>query len=122
MCIILYESSPNYGHWTCVFKRKDNKIEHFDSYGYFPDKQLGFVDKKTNKMLGQGFKYLSRLLHDCPEDIHYNHFCYQGDDSSTCGRWCIMRLFFHEFDEYLFHEIFKDIDDSMLVSIMDSLL
>jgi len=118
MCVILYETSEGYGHWTCVFKDR-NTIEHFDSYGLFPDKELKFVSKDINKMLGQGYPMLSKLLYDCPYDIRYCNKKFQGEDSSTCGRWCAMRLIFKILDEYDFIRLCKGIGDKEVTKITD---
>ena len=34
--ILMYRSSPFFGHWTCLIRSGD-KIEFFDSYGDLPD-------------------------------------------------------------------------------------
>src|SRR4051812_3506431 len=41
--VVLYQTSKNFGHWACVFKRSRKKIEIFDSLGYYPDNELKFV-------------------------------------------------------------------------------
>lgn len=123
MCIILYESMPGYGHWTCIFKDPiNNEIEHFDSYGYTPDKELSFVPKKINNQLGQGFPLLSKLLVNSPYDIRYNHFKFQGKDSSTCGKWCILRLFLRSLNEYQFKKILGNMTDKDIIKIFELLL
>ena len=91
MCIILYQWKKDFGHWTCIMRRGDI-IEHFDSYGMFPDKELSLNNKKMNMILGQQFPYLANMLINSGYTIHFNHHCFQGEHSSTCGRWVILRL------------------------------
>lgn len=117
MCVILYEQMPGIGHWTCIFK-EGNEIEHFDSYGYPPDDELNFNNEDINILLGQGAPVLCKLLAISPYDIRYNNFKYQGKDSSTCGRWCILRLIFKKYDEYKFKKIMKDMDDEAIIKLI----
>ena len=44
--IILYEDSPNAGHWTALLKY-NNIFEFFDPYGLIPDKELAWVSLKN---------------------------------------------------------------------------
>ena len=43
-CAILYLTSANYGHWTCIYEH-NNIIYFFDSYGCIPDGQFNFIPK-----------------------------------------------------------------------------
>ena len=90
---ILYEDSPNKGHWTCLSKN-DNNIEYFDSYGGKPDNPLNWNNKQINNELGQGQKLLSNLLDGSDRKVIYNPKKYQkdGSDINTCGRHCTFRL------------------------------
>ena len=90
---ILYEDSPNKGHWTCVSKN-NNQIEYFDSYGGAPDSPLNWNPKAKNSQLGQGQKILSNLLEGSSKKVIYNPVKYQeeGGDINTCGRHCVFRL------------------------------
>ena len=38
-CVLLYEDSPNRGHWVALLKYNDI-FEHFDTYGIKPDNEL----------------------------------------------------------------------------------
>jgi hypothetical protein len=89
--VILYENSPNTGHWTCVARPKDNVITYFDSYGGYVDEPLTWCDKKTKIGLGEDVRYLSHLLDKCEEDVYYNKHKYQSGKESVadCGRWCV---------------------------------
>jgi hypothetical protein len=91
--VILYEDSPNKGHWVCVLKYKPY-IEFFDSFGGSPDSQLGWVSCKVRRMLDQSKTYLTDLFNKSPYDIIYNPIKYQAtnDDINTCGRHCVFRI------------------------------
>lgn len=103
--IILYETEPNKGHWTCISryndKNKGDLIEFFDSLADNgePDSQLKWNNKNTNKMLGQGQELLKPLLHKSELPVIYNKFKFQsegnkkdGNNINTCGRHCVFRI------------------------------
>jgi hypothetical protein len=92
-CVILYEDSPNKGHWTCI-SRYNNILEFFDSYGGYPDSQLGWTDKETRKELHQCKTYLTDLFNKSKFKIIFNPIKYQedGNDINTCGRHCVFRI------------------------------
>ena len=71
-CIILYEDSPNRGHWTALVKY-NGLYEHFDSYGVKPDNQLKWISAKRNRMLNQEEPYLTQLLEKEEERHIYNN-------------------------------------------------
>jgi hypothetical protein len=96
-CIMLYESSPNNGHWVVLSrynKGKKGTIEFFDPYGNIFDKQLEWTSKENRKKLGQGRKLLTPLLDCAVQNIVYNPVKYQQDgaDVNDCGRHCIFRV------------------------------
>jgi hypothetical protein len=94
--ILLYETSYNKGHWVAVLATPEG-IEHFDSYGVLPDKELGYICCEFRRMSGQVSPYLVRLLinynHKFRVPINYNQFKFQSKDPNiaTCGRWCVLR-------------------------------
>ena len=91
---LLYEDSPNSGHWVCI-SRPDNKTaEFFDSYGGSPDSQQKWTPLPTRKMLGEGKPYLSLLFDRCPLKVVYNSVKYQKDGAgiSDCGRHAVNRI------------------------------
>lgn len=91
--IIIYESEPQYGHWTMLAKY-DNTIEYFDSYGNKIDAPIKWVDKQKQQQLDLK-PYLSNLLADAQNkyEIVYNSKDFQKEkkDVATCGRHCILR-------------------------------
>ena len=103
--IILYETEPNKGHWTCIMRYNDKKkgdlIEFFDSLADdgHPDSELKWNSKNTNKFLGQGKPILTALLNKSQLPIIYNKYKFQsegnkkdGDTINTCGKHCIFRI------------------------------
>jgi hypothetical protein len=96
-CIILYEDSPNNGHWVALLrynKGKKGTIEFFDPYGNMFDKQLDWTSLENRKKLGQGRKLLTPLLDCALQTIVYNPIKYQqdGGEINDCGRHCVFRI------------------------------
>lgn len=109
--IILYPvKNSTHGHWTCVFRNpNDNKIYFFDSYGYVPDDQLGFMSNKAIKHFDpRDFMYLTKLLYNTDREIDYNNYQFQSDDPNvtTCGYWCLARLSFRNLNSEEFYDLF----------------
>ena len=116
MCVILYQWEEGYGHWTCIMKRK-NVIEHFDSFGMIPDDELKWGKPEMNKILGQSFPLLTKLLLDSPYDIHFSDEVLQEKDSTTCGRWVVFRLWLKNVSEYKFIKRFGKLSDDDIIYI-----
>lgn len=94
-CIILYLTKKNYGHWTCIFKVTPDTIEHFDSYGIYPDEELNFkMDPYFRKISNQDKPHLSYLLYNSKYKLSFNQYKFQKKKSevATCGRHCAMRI------------------------------
>jgi hypothetical protein len=91
--VLLYQDSPNSGHWTCCLRQK-NTVEFFDSYGNYPDKDLNWVLPEKRHDLGIDGKYLSSLLNKTKMKVIYNTEPYQasGRQFATCGRHVVFRL------------------------------
>ena len=93
-CFILYQDSPNIGHWTCITRQiggnKKPIISYFDSYGGKPDNPLNWVPRDINIKLHQDKKMLSRLFDKTPYKVVYNPIKYQSEDENkdinSCGR------------------------------------
>ena len=91
--VILYRTGPDYGHWTLLHKLDNGNIEFFDSYGFKPDTEFGFIGNEYQlphylwELLGK----LSKLTR-----IHYNQYPLQSQSRgvNTCGRWVILRHLF----------------------------
>lgn len=87
-CIILYQTSENFGHWICIFKRSQSELEIFDSLGYLPDNELKFVPEKLFKG-----PLLTNLITKGRYSWTFNPYRFQEDNSSnTCGKWCVLRI------------------------------
>lgn len=92
---ILYEDSPNKGHWVSIL-RYDPYIEYFDSYGGKVDDPLNWISKDQRKKLGQDKKLLSKLFDKTKLKVIYNPINYQEDNMTkninTCGRHSVFRV------------------------------
>jgi len=84
----------SFGHYTVLNKISDNEVEHFDSYGLYPDKEFKFSDYNVNKKFKQNHTYLSYLLYKSPYKLSYNHHQFQTKipATQTCGFHCVNRL------------------------------
>lgn len=110
--ITLYETKRNYGHWVCFWKNNKGEIHFFDSYGEKPDDQFRYIPIDFRKMTyGDGlstkaYPQLTKFLYDYANktnnDIRYNEFPFQSKNTSTCGKWCILRLTYPNLTEYEF--------------------
>lgn len=122
---LLYESRPDFGHWTLVMRRTPEEVEFFDSYGIFPDEELNWVGAEENKQLGQSYPYLSKLLHDSPyPKLEYNDHKFQkmSDDVSSCGRWAALRLILRDLTINEFKRLFKGKNGDDLVTLITELI
>lgn len=90
--IMLYEDSPNKGHWVQVCKPREDLVVYFDSYGGHPDAPLNWTPESRRIGLGEGKPLLSKLLDECSEEVCYNKIHYQkeGANINDCGRWCVL--------------------------------
>lgn len=93
---VLYETSPNYGHWVAVIDTPEG-IEHFDPYGIIPDNEFRWIPKGFRNTTGQNVKHLISMFLSSGLPINYNPHRLQGPKSSTCGRWAILRARMSEF-------------------------
>ncbi len=88
---LLYETQPNYGHWTAVLYHPEiNTIEFFDPYGKPIDSQLEYI---TDPNIPRD-PLLSELILDTDSKIIYNNKPLQklGKDISSCGRHVALRI------------------------------
>lgn len=91
--IILYESEPNFGHWTMITKN-DYGYNFLDSYGDTIDGELDYIDDDYKVKSGQDKKFLVNLLINAGEDVYYNNTKLQklNNDIATCGLYCAQYL------------------------------
>lgn len=90
---LLYEDSPNRGHWVLVSRPEEGIAEYFDSYGGYVDAPLKWTPEHNRIALGAGQPLLSIMFDKCEEDVVYNKHKYQKDGGhvNDCGRWCVLR-------------------------------
>jgi hypothetical protein len=98
--VIIWESKPNYGHWTLLSKYIDEytnlkTIEYFDSYSYPINEPLKWIKPKYKNKI-DSTDYLTPLLLRAENngyDIIYNAKNFQNkyNDVATCGRHVISR-------------------------------
>lgn len=124
--VILYywQTQPTVGHWCCVFRTPWNSIEFFNSFGSVPDKTLDDIPESFKALHGEDFKTLTRLLYESPNPIEYNDKCLQADDSSVCGRYCILRLCCSDIHIEQFQKLFtsnKRKNDQLVLKLFKTL-
>jgi hypothetical protein len=120
---ILYNWTPSVGHWTCLFK-KDNTIYFFDSFGSIPDGKTNYgqIPKNIRNHMGLEYKYLTKLLYESPYEIDYNPMPIQDIKSSTCGRYCALRLALYDMTTEDFNKLFsknKKLNDELIMNLTD---
>jgi len=108
-CIILYLTKENYGHWCCIFKQNPKVIQFFDSYGEMVDSALDYkMNPYFKKTSGMDLPLLTGLLYKAFDkyEIRFNNFKFQQDkkDVNTCGRFCVVRIWLRELNEYEFKD------------------
>lgn len=123
---ILYETSPNVGHWTLLF-RINNKIEFYDSYNYRPDAQFEFIDEDFKRNRNMNYPYLIKLLLDYAErggEVHYNEFKLQreGGNIATCGRHCLIRLMWRGLPIKQYYHLLKDLKGELGLKSFDDVV
>ena len=106
-CVILYETTKNKGHWTCLYKYK-NTIYFFDSYGNNHEEQKNFIPNKIKKALKQDHKRLTELLYNSNYDVEYNETQLQQfkNNINTCGRWVVVRMMYPHISVDNFKKLF----------------
>jgi hypothetical protein len=109
-CIILYEYSNTngnvFGHYTCVNKLDTGEYEMFDSFGVLPDKERFFIDEAYRRKTNQDYPYLLTLLDRSGKNVSYNHYVFQREDTSTCGRYVGLRILMKHMSLYEFAGMF----------------
>lgn len=97
--ILLYQTtSPQYGHWVCVFRDKRGKINFFDPLGIIPDDENKWIPRSKRVVHYDDDKHLTRLLFNNGESIVYNEVPVQKDKEgiNTCGRHVALRLLYRD--------------------------
>jgi len=111
--ILIENPTSNIGHWVTVTRSgigRNAVVTYFDSYGRKPDPKL---------YLGNGRPYLTNLLLGSGYTVLYNKHRYQGNGTSTCGRWVICWIIMKDrplSDFRKFMDLFKN-DDQIVTAI-----
>ena len=107
-CVLLYQTSKNYGHYVAVWEH-NNTIFFSDSYGGIVDSQLRYVPHDLKTELNSNHNYLIKLMYESGKKVQFNQYKLQSrePDVSTCGRWSVNRLRFPEISIDEYHNIFK---------------
>lgn len=111
-CVFLFlTTSETSGHWLCMFKRNNNTISYFDSYGEKPEAQRCWLSQEQLDALGEGESYLMNLLRKSNYKVFYNTVQYQKEreDINSCGRWCVMRLICKDMNDVQFYNTVKEL-------------
>lgn len=95
--ILLYlTQADNYGHWCCVFKRNNNIVNFFDSYGKVIDEPLDYCQTDVRIRNNEILPHLSTLIYNSGYKIEYNDHILQTHNPNimvaTCGRHVLCRL------------------------------
>jgi len=102
--LILYQLHYPVGHWVILFKNEYG-INYYDPTGHAPDELLNVFDNPLGRSaLNADFTHLIKLLRDLDEDIIFNEFRHQRDDTNICGHLCFIRLVFSEYSNEEFNE------------------
>lgn len=97
--IMLTRSSENYGHFTALFERQTASgasLEIFDSYGRPADVYNDKLPQTMKERLGQTAPFLlEAIARSNYRRVYWNDVDFQRESPSvsTCGRWCIVRLY-----------------------------
>ena len=132
--ILLYLQSQFAGHWTSILNYTLNGqriIEHHDSYGISPDRELTFNSPLVNRQLGQGTKYLTLLYKKALQNgykVIYNKTKLQQFNKdklthistiNTCGRFAIFRILMYKqykMDLYMYISYMKGLKTKYKIS------
>lgn len=92
------------GHYVCLFK-KGNTLFFYDSYSDEPDSQKNDVPQR-NELYRENVNSLIGLLLKSPYNVDFNHFKHQklNNNSSSCGRHSIFRLFHNNLNTEQYHK------------------
>ena len=122
-CVILYQTTKNFGHWVCIFKRNDELVEYFDSYGMFVDDELKYIPQNFRKVSNQDYPHLTALMYQSPYKLSYNNYEFQKMKKgyNTCGRWVCLRILLRNMCLCNFKDLFKREDGDNLVTLITEL-
>jgi len=116
---ILYYWRKYHGHWICIFRNINDRVEVFDSFGSWIDDTLKDINYLFRKETNQETKHLTKLLYEGDRDVEYNDQKLQSTKASTCGRWCVYRMLRNDLTIEEFDDLFKRIKnkDKKIISL-----
>lgn len=107
-CVLLYQTTENYGHWVVLIDRGNKMLEFYDSYGLAPDEELK-LDNQFHLRIhgGKITPHLGALIQAGGWSVKYNHEQLQEQlsDINTCGRYCVMRLIYKDLSIRKFNDL-----------------
>ena len=125
-CIILYMFAKNYGHYVALIKKKQYLL-FFDSYGLNPDnlRVFKYVPHNVLQQEHETHKYLSDILSSSDLPVVYNSHRFQGPGTSTCGRYCAVRIWNShmndtEFKDFIYSTVYTP--DELVTVLTENVL
>lgn len=117
---LLYETRPNFGHWTAIIRLDENTVEFFDPYGTELDGQLKNIDKDFRKETDQDYPYLTKLFIESPYNLTESEKKFQklAPGINTCGRWTALRIVFRDLPLKKFAKIFDNSNSDELATYL----
>lgn len=110
-CIILYQTSENFGHWITLLKTSENSLEFYDSYALSVDEELN-LDNEFHKRIHEGkiVPHLSHLIQESGYNVKSNKVRLQQnlEDVNTCGRYAALRVRLRDFSMEKFNGLWKN--------------
>jgi len=124
---LLYETSPYYGHWTCLIKHGPGQYEFFDPYALPPDSELFFIDDAYRRESNQEHHHLLNMILDAGGTTIWSMKQVQKDSPniSTCGRWIALRCLARNMPLDMFRRMFGGAEwtpDRLVVGLSDMFL
>lgn len=115
--LILYQLAK-VGHFVCVFENDElgpHTVNFFDPLGYRPDALLSRpMDPQYRYQYHQDYTHLLELLSQSDQIISNEHR-FQMKGTSTCGKWCTIRLMYSCLTNEEFWNVWKRIPNRDLV-------
>lgn len=121
--IILYMLTETFGHYCCLWVR-DNSLNFFNSYGEMVDDPITYTNVETELLIKmhETTPILLKLMTDSRyKTLNFNQYKFQGKKPSTCGRFCVVRLWLWEFDDNEFKKFItsgKEANPDQLVTLL----
>ena len=121
--VILYMLTDSFGHYCCLWVR-DNSLNFFNSYGDMVDDPRVYCGVKTElmiKMHETSPVLLKLMVNSRYKTLNFNQYKFQGPKPSTCGRFCVVRVWLWQFDDDEFKKFItngKEANPDQLVTLL----